>query len=247
MLVAPSLGAQDRWENRDRDTSLDHRRRDDDRRLFTWRGTVDDDARIYIRAARIESRTISGRAISRERVNRDHPLPKRDGTLRIQLVDGRGRVHVLQQPNARNDYTAIVRVKDAGYGADSYRFAAYFDPTDDWRQGRGSVWGDVGGDVDLGDRVFRWRGQVDGDLRIVVRPEGVGYSVVSGAQPRDVVASGTHRMQRRAGQLAVSQYQGRGSVSIVQQPSARNNYTAIVRVMDRLSGYGYYDFDLFWQ
>ena len=41
--------------------------------------------------------------------------------------------------------------------------------------------------------------------------------------------------------------QGRGSVSVIEQPSQYNNYTAVVRVLDPQGGYGYYDFDLIWQ
>jgi hypothetical protein len=297
MLVAPSLGAQDRWEARDQGESLEsrrrdsvirrdvelrradesrraealrreqvrreeirreeirreemrrdnERRRDEERRLFTWRGTVDDDARIYIRAGRIESDAVSGREVRREQVSHAHALPRREGTLRVHLIDGRGRVHVIQQPNARNNYTAIVRVKDSQYGADSYRFAAYFDPADDWRNGRGPIWDDRDGDVDFGDRILRWSGSVDGDLRIVLRPGTVGYSVASGEQPRGVTTSGANRMPRQGGQLGVSLRQGRGSVVVIQQPSSYNSYTAIVRVLDHVSGYGYYDFDLIWR
>jgi hypothetical protein len=255
LFTAPALGAQDRWEDRDRDPyemrgpieSRD-RRRDEERRLFTWRGTVDDDTRIYIRAGRIESDVVSGRSASRrERVDRDHALPRRDGTVHIQLVEGRGRVHVLQQPSARNNYTAIVRVKDAQAGADTYRFAAFFDPSDDWnRNGGGPIWSDVGGDVRLGDRVFRWSGNVDGDLQIVLRRTGVGYAVISGGQPQVIHSSGG-QLPRRDGQLAVSLQRGRGSVVVMQQPTSHNNYTAIVRVIDRPSGYGLYDFDLVWR
>jgi hypothetical protein len=57
----------------------------------------------------------------------------------------------------------------------------------------------------------------------------------------------TSQVPRRAGQLSVSLRQGRGSVSVLQQPSAYNNYTAIVRVADHQGGFGYYDFDLIWR
>lgn len=269
LLVAPSLGAQDRGDNRDRfPTSSDARdrvwdrddsrgddgisggrRRDQERRLFTWRGRVDDDMRIYIRAANIESRVASGSDLrSRTRVDRDNSLPRREGTVRVQLLDGRGRVQVIQQPSARNGYTAIVRVKDWQSGPDAYRFAAYFDPMDDRRgAGRdGRVWDDVGGDVS-GARVFRWSGNVDGDLRISLRGSSVGYTVASGEQPRGVTVGATTSLPRRDGELVVSLRQGRGSISVIQQPASWNNYTAVVRVMDSGGGYGFYDFDLMWR
>ncbi|MGH7680309.1 MAG: hypothetical protein ACRENU_17700 [Gemmatimonadaceae bacterium] len=257
LLAAPSLGAQGRWENdgRDRDVSdrdwpIESRRRDDDeRRLFTWRGTVDDETRIYIRAARVESEVYSGRTPRRrESIDRDRPLPRRDGTMHIQLVEGRGRVQVLQQPTARNNYTAVVRVKDAQAGADVYRFAAYFDPADQWdRNGRGPVWSEVGGDVRSGDRVLRWSGHVDGTIQMVLRPGSMDYQVLGGERPQNVSTSGVRGIPRGEGQLAVSVNSGRGTVMVVQQPTRFNNYTAIVRVLDGASGYGYYDFDLIWR
>lgn len=256
LLVAPmmTLDAQFRIEDRDRDRreSSDARRRDEERRLFTWRGTVDDDTRIYIRANRVESRVVDGSSVRRNpRVERVRSLPRRDGYLRVELLEGRGRVHVIQQPSARNDYTAIVRVKDGYGGADNYRFAAYFDPVDASRRDRrGDVWrGDRDGDWDdrYGERLINWRGNVDGDVRIVLRESGISYSVASGAQPRGISMTGATRLPRGDGRLSVNLRQGRGNVTVVQQPSRFNNYTAIVRVLDPQGSYGYYDFDLYWQ
>ena len=39
---------------------------------------------------------------------------------------------------------------------------------------------------------------------------------------------------------------GRGGVRLVQQPSERNGYTAVVRIVDRAPGRNHYDFDLHW-
>jgi hypothetical protein len=260
LLVAPSLGAQEngRWENReqrdqDRDRNVDYRRRDEEREVLTWRGTVDDDTRIYLRAGRVDSRVISGSNVRmNERINRTRSLPRRQGQLRVTVQEGRGRVHVIQQPSAHNDYTAIVRVKDSPAGADRYRFVAYFDPIDDrranGRDGRdGRVWDDIGGDVDFGDRVFNWRGQVDGDTRIVLRRGTVRYEVASGQQPSVISSSGANQLPRRDGQLGVSVRQGRGTFTVLQQPTAYNDYTTIIRVVDRMSGFALYDFDLIWQ
>ena len=37
-----------------------------------------------------------------------------------------------------------------------------------------------------------------------------------------------------------------GDVTVIQQPTARNGYTTVIRVEDRSGGYGRYDFDLRW-
>lgn len=271
LLVAPALGAQERgrwedrdqrgqgrWEDRDDDRDSD-RRRNDVRRLFTFNGAVDNDTRIYIRGRDVQTRTVSGAEQRRVRINEDNPLPRREGIVRVQLMQGRGSVNVIQQPNASNNYTAIVRVKDSQGGAARYRFVAYFDPSDygygrgpiygDDRGpiygGRGPVWGD-NGNVGYGDRVLHWSGSVDDDLRISLQRGQVGYDVASGQRPVNVQSSGG-ALPRRDGHLEVSMRQGRGSVQVIQQPTSYNNYTAVVRVLDRQGGYGYYDFDLIWR
>jgi hypothetical protein len=251
LLAAPAVGAQGRRDDRDR-TSSSERRNDQERQLFTWRGTVDDDTRIYMRAGNVQSEVVSGsQRRNSGRVNRENPLPQREGMVRIQLIEGRGRVHVLQQPSANNNYTAIVRIKDAQGGAAQYRFAAYFDPVDsyDRRVSRnGRVWDTVGGDVMSGSPVFRWSGSVDGDVRISVRRGQVGYDVLSGQQPRNVTSRVlTSQQPRQDVALGVSVRQGRGNVIIEQQPTSYNNYTAVIRVRDPQGGYGYYDFDLVWR
>jgi hypothetical protein len=48
-------------------------------------------------------------------------------------------------------------------------------------------------------------------------------------------------------QVFVTQNQGRGTVTVVQQPSSYNGYTTVVRVRDPQGGYGFYDFDLMMQ
>ncbi|MGH7637967.1 MAG: hypothetical protein ACREOK_09980 [Gemmatimonadaceae bacterium] len=234
-----------RDRDRDRDRDLERvRRRDEERRLFSWRGVVDDDMRVYIRAGNVQSHVASGSTTRRgPRVDRDRALPRRAGILRVQLVDGRGRAHVIQQPSARNNYTAIVRVKDAGRGADDYRFVAYFDPVD--RYDRDDI--RYGGEARSGDRMMRWTGTVDRDIRITMRGGSADYSVASGAYPRSVQANVLHALPRRDGYLEVFLRQGRGTVQVIQQPTRYNNWTAIVRVLDTPGSFGYYDFDVIWR
>ena len=94
-----------------------------ERPLYVWRGVVDDDVRIAMRAGGIQSHVISGAVAPRARVNRRSNLPRQEGTVRVQLLEGRGTVRVIQQPSAANRYTAIVQVKDAQGGAAPSRLA----------------------------------------------------------------------------------------------------------------------------
>ena len=89
---------------------------------------------------------------------------------------------------------------------------------------------------------------VDDELEIRVQNGQVDYRTIHGAQPTSIRADrGTLNMPRTNATLTVAQNQGRGSVSVVQQPASWNGYTTVIRVKDPQGGYGFYDFNLIWQ
>ena len=53
-------------------------------------------------------------------------------------------------------------------------------------------------------------------------------------------------LPQRDGRVTVRVQDGRGDVDVVQQPSARNDYTTIVRIRDRSSGIDNYRVTAFW-
>jgi len=174
------------------------------------------------------------------------PLPRRDGTVRVEKLSGRGTIDVVQQPSRSNNYTAIVEVKDADGGPDMYRFTAYFTPST--AVSGGEVIGSGTGVLNRGDVVLKWQGNVDRDLLITVRRNRIRYSTLAGAPPKGVQANlAATGLPEQDAQLTLSQREGRGTVTVTQQPTASNNYTAIIRVRDSRRGYGYFDFDILWQ
>ena len=80
--------------------------------LFQWTGRVDREVQIVMRGNQISTRRIGatepnfaqGRAMS--------DLPRQDGVVRVQVMQGRGNVAVIQQPNAQNGFTTVVRIQD---------------------------------------------------------------------------------------------------------------------------------------
>jgi hypothetical protein len=173
------------------------------------------------------------------------------------MENGRGDVHVIQQPSRRNDYTAVVRVSDPRGGADAYRISAWWidagngpgnardrGPWDDRGRGRDG-WEDERG-RGRDDRVaFRWRGSVDGELEIRIRGERIDYRTISGRGTREVDAEvARNGIPRAVGELDVREWTARGDVFIVEQPSQRNGFTTVVRIRDPQPGYGFYDFSL---
>jgi hypothetical protein len=219
-------------------------------RLFEWAGRVDGETRVFMRGNDVWTQDVSGRGTRRAQVRTYRGLPSRSGQVRLQVADGRGDIRVIQQPNSRNNYTAVIRIRDDAGRADRYRFAAYWLPV---RGGGG--WGDWGGRDDDDDRwgrgdvdgMLRWSGAVDDQVEIRIQGRNVDTRTLSGNGTRDVRAYINGRaLPRRDLQVRVRERQGRGTVMVVQQPSQWNGYTAVIRVRDRQGGFGYYDFDVSW-
>ena len=247
------------------------------RTLFTWAGRVDREVQITMRGRDVWTNGVD-RDDSRGRLRVESSLPRTDGYVRVEALDGRGDVSVVQQPSSWNGYTTIVRVRDRSSGSDRYRLAAYWDSrysdnrggygyprrgdNDDsgndnggWHRG-GS--GNVPSRIDPRDRssggrdngnggwnngtALRWSGNVDGEIEIRLQGRRMDERVLSGGAIRDERSSVTGDVRRDA-QLVISQRSGRGTVYVVQQPSAYNGYTAVIRVRDPQGGYGYYDFE----
>lgn len=244
------------------------------RRLFIWSGRVDREVRLTMRGEDVDSRNVGDRYDRDDRDDRagrsrvTAPLPHAPGRVSVELLDGRGDVDIIQQPNADNDYSAVFRIRDARAGSDQYRLAAYWQPVDDrvdrWR-GRHGAGSDADnddrdrddhrGDRDRGGSYGRygeggmhWSGNVDDALEIRIQGRRVDYRRLSGAGMRGVRYGFTGvPLPDRDAQVYVSTNQGRGSVSVVEQPSPRNDYTAVIRVRDPQGGFGHYDFDVRWR
>jgi hypothetical protein len=98
------------------------------RPLFEWSGRVDREVRIMMHGRDARTQTPARTPVTRSRLEIATALPQRDGRVTVRVQDGRGDVDVLQQPSARNDYTAIVRIRDRSSGVDTYRLTAYWLP-----------------------------------------------------------------------------------------------------------------------
>lgn len=230
--------------------------------IFDWSGRVDREVQLTMRGNDLAARSVGSVSQTRSRVMR--PLPRMDGRLVLQVLNGRGLAEVTEQPSARNGFTAVIRVEDSKSGADYYHITGYWEPFDNGRRGmdrgmdRGADRGmDRGADrgMDRGNgrmgmndqSLLHWSGNVDGELEIQIRNGRVNYRRISGGQPTGVRVNEGRAASRTGGFVNIAQSQGRGTVRVIQQPSNRNGYTTIIRVNDPQGGYGYYDFDVFWR
>jgi hypothetical protein len=244
--------------------------------LFEWNGRVDREIQLVMRGNNVQVDRVGNTEPRGGRARAMSALPRMDGQVNVQLVRGRGRVDVIQQPSRQNGYTTIVRIEDPGSGSDNYRLAAYWqgyassngdvystnpngrrsrdrdrDDRDRDDRDRGTVnngaYGGYG-NVQAANQALHWSGNVDGELEIRIQNGRVSYRTISGSQPTNIRADGGNlNMPRNAANLAVSQNQGRGTVSVMQQPSSWNGYTTVIRIRDPQSGSSFYDFNLLWQ
>jgi hypothetical protein len=113
--------------------------------------------------------------------------------------------------------------------------------------GRGNGNGGYGNNSYSRD-VLRWSADVDDVAEIRIQGDRVDYRTLSGKSLRNVRANlASGGLPRRDVQVLVNDEYGRGTVSVVQQPSSYNNYTAVIRVNDPRPGYGDYRFDVSWR
>jgi hypothetical protein len=96
-------------------------------------------------------------------------------------------------------------------------------------------------------KVF-WRGMVDDKVHLVIRGINLEQRNVSGQPQPDGRFSFTAALPAQAVTVSVPRVEGRSKkVSIVQQPTAENEFTAIVEVLDEGGGARDYFLEIAWQ
>ena len=105
--------------------------------LFEWAGRVDREIRIE--AGRNAAHIINMGSNERNnggRIRSFVSMPRQEGTVTVQVLEGRGKVDVIEQPSASNGYRTVIRLRDPDGGSARYRIAAYFTPDYGRRGGR---------------------------------------------------------------------------------------------------------------
>jgi len=97
--------------------------------LFVWQGRVDREMRIQMSNGRASVMQIGSNERGNGNIRAASRVPNQPGIVTVQQLEGRGRVDVVQQPDSRNGYTTIIRLRDPASGAANYRVAAYWQPT----------------------------------------------------------------------------------------------------------------------
>jgi hypothetical protein len=98
---------------------------------------VDNEVEVSVHRDTVGIRTISGRDARDDGSECNEPLPDRDVPgFNFQVVDRRNEIRMLAEPSRRNDFTAIVRIRDSDGGEGRYHFRLSWQMTGtDYRTG----------------------------------------------------------------------------------------------------------------
>jgi hypothetical protein len=110
--------------------------------------------------------------------------------------------------------------------------------------GRERDWVAARGAADHG--TFRWSGRVDGSDYIELRSDRVTVRHVQAQPIAEATYDARNPLPRHPVNVQLNKLRGRGNVMLVQQPSAANNFTAVVYIEDNKSGNDLYEFELSW-
>jgi hypothetical protein len=94
--------------------------------VIRWRGRVDGRDQLVIRGDKIDIRHLEAKPIIGMSHTFSSPLPRRAVTVGLNILDGRGSVRIVEQPNRGNNYAVIIEIEDPKGGADNYEFEIYW-------------------------------------------------------------------------------------------------------------------------
>ncbi len=205
-----------------------------DRPQFVWQGQVDGTVILHLAGKRLAVQIQDGAPVERQKFHFSDALPQTQQSVRVEEREGRGYVHVIDQPNIENHYILAVAIEDRQPGSAFYSLALYWDASSNVFE-RG----------DKTDHVS-WTGRVDEGAVISCHKQSCVSSVARGAPVADERFKFSHALPDRDTEVRLQDPQGRGELRLIEQPRQRNNYTARVSIRDPQAGAGEYTFTLVW-
>lgn len=198
---------------------------------LTWNGKVDNRVQIILQGDEVKTQIIAGR-LSGVYNNLQGVLPRRNATVSVSKLDGRGDVRVLQQPNRSNNFTAIIEVFDLKSSDDNYNLRIT------WQASQAQETYSPG--------KLTWRGRVDQTVNIRISGDYVESVDQTGSGLANVRYDLDGYLAVRVGNVRVDKRNGRGTVSVIEQPSRQNDYTAVIQIFDPKGGDDDYEIEVVW-
>ncbi|MGO9094100.1 MAG: hypothetical protein ACLQGV_02660 [Bryobacteraceae bacterium] len=204
-----------------------------DRPQLVWEGQVDGVVVLHVRGNQVNEEVREGLPVERRRFHFQATLPESRQQVRLEVVEGRGGVSILQQPRMDNDYTLSVVIEDRQPGSALYSLAFFWE-ADDSGPPRGRR------------ETAAWSGRVDGEAVVSCHGKTCEAEARSG-QP--VAGSQFHfskPLPSRELTVSLEEPQGRGEIRLLEQPRESNGFRARVLIRNPQAGPGDYSFRLAW-
>lgn len=209
--------------------------RADDRAQFVWEGRVDGTAILHLAGKNLKVQEEKGAVVERQKFHFFDALPETQQAVRLQVLKGRGYVHILDQPSLDNHYAVSVEIEDRQSGTSLYSIALYWDIAENTFE-RG---------LENSDRVT-WTGRVDQGAIISCHKQSCVSTADQGAPVADEHFKFSGRLPERDVDVRLEYPEGRGEIRLIEQPRQRNNYTARVSIDDPQAGSSEYSFTMAW-
>jgi hypothetical protein len=211
---------------------------------LVWEGEVDGVIVIHIRGNRLDVEDRQGAPVQRERHRFFDRLPEARQTAKLRVVQSRGSVRVLNQPDVANNFTLSVMIEDRLGGSGFYSLAFFWQTSS--HSGLGPVVRPPNRSIRSGEERLTWTGQIDEEVIIQCRANECTPQTVRGSSARGDRYQFSRSLPGSEVRVSLDDVQGRGDVQLIEQPAPQNAYMAKVRIRDQESGYGEYSFSLFW-
>lgn len=168
-------------------------------------------------------------------------LPGSSVVVSLTKLEGTGPVTIVEQPSVSNGYTLKLLIDN-----DNERvYPQLYRLRLDWTE-RGSEMFPT-----MDRRLYdfcHWRGEVDGTDMIRITGNTIAVTHVRAQPIVNARYDFSAPLPAAKQEIYLQVEQARGTVEILQQPAATNNYTAVIRLDDgRFSGSAVYDFYVFWK
>ncbi len=201
-----------------------------------WQGQVDGIAILHLQGKQFAVQIQEGGPVQRQKFHFSDPLPDIRQDVRVEVLEGRGAVRIIDQPNIENHYRLAVAIEDRQPGSAFYSIALYWDASDNtFERGAGKT-----------DRLT-WSGRVDRAAVVGCAAKICTSSVEHGAPPvADEHFKFSKPLQDRDSEVRLESPEGRGEIRLIDQPRESNHYTARVSIRDPGPGAGDYSFTLAW-
>jgi hypothetical protein len=141
--------------------------------------------------------------------------------------------------------------RSPNYGSNNYYWSNVKHSIEDinrelggYNSGGGSNNGNGNYDRKLGS--VRWRGTVDKEVHLRISNNNLDVNIFDGQNYGNGNYNFTSAMPNNNVNVYVNKKKGRGSVTVIQQPDRRNNYTAIIKILDDDGGAKEYDVEVYW-